>query len=175
LPRVGGDILQAGMDFQVDAGGGAQTYQLWYQWLSPTVAGQTTLGTGGNPAGFIINSGDTIYIQVGYIVTNGIITGGFFVFANQTSRVTLPTIFIPLPPCANPNGSTAQWIVETPTQTTDPDPNTGAITRNQTTLPSFGDIVIDGGADGQTKENGPGDGTLINLNQGWPAANMARS
>jgi hypothetical protein len=121
-----------------------------------------------------INAGDTIIITVAYTYTStGAINGGTYQFANATTNEMAPATFIALPPCTAPNGSAAAWIVETPQEeSSTPDPLTGATSTNNTTLPSFQDIVITGDAFGtELKASEAGGSQLIQMSYPPPDIN----
>lgn len=171
LWQPGGDILQAGVEFSVGIG---SPWTLWYEWLSPTVSGQTLLS--GLPIDFFITPNDDIFIQVSYSILSGTneVAGASFIFANYTTGVAIPSISIDLPPCTYPNGSTVEWIVETTQITSPADAKTGNIIQNFSTLPAFDQINVNyGGASGPGGKNSSASWgtTPINLVAPYPVPN----
>jgi Peptidase A4 family len=109
------DVLQTGISCHVDAATGAATYLAWFEWFvtdysvpgQPDYVFQTNLPVPVNP-------GDQILLFVGYDGQGS----GFFFFQNTSDPLTpWPTLSgtLAAPIGADANGSTVEWIVETPT------------------------------------------------------------
>jgi Peptidase A4 family len=124
------DVLQAGIDQNVDAEGNAH-YSAWYEWyVSPpspgTVSGPVDslgfplawVGPGGSfqyiyttaITNFPVGASDQIYCSVQYINNN---TAGHILIGNATTGAQFSLTLAP-PPTASFDGQSVEWIMEAP-------------------------------------------------------------
>jgi hypothetical protein len=106
---VSNDVLQAGIQQHVSAGGVA-TYVAWYEWFAPQQAGSPGYIFQTNIPNFPVSPGQQVYCSVQYI--NGK-TGGSISFANEATGQHFSITLAP-PPGASANGSSCEWIMEAP-------------------------------------------------------------
>jgi hypothetical protein len=124
------DVLQAGVQQQVDASGKA-SYVAWYEWFTPPVANSPPYIWQVNIPNFPIAPGDTVFCSVQYIGK----TAGHLYFFNATNPAAAPlSITLAPPPGASFSGNSAEWIMEC---------NDGGEPQNS--LPAFTPVKFSGG------------------------------
>ncbi|HVI08892.1 MAG TPA: G1 family glutamic endopeptidase [Candidatus Binatia bacterium] len=106
------DVLQAGVEQDVDGGGHAH-YYAWYEWFedvdaeaqnpNPKYVDQISIPT------VPVNAGDEIFVSVQYIGK----TFGYIWVANRSTGRHFTIVLAP-PPGADFNGKTVEWIMEDP-------------------------------------------------------------
>jgi hypothetical protein len=105
------DVLQAGVDHDVDSGGHAH-YDAWYEWYDEI---DVEKNTGPNYVHAVsiptvpITPGDEIFVSVQYIGKSF----GYIWLANQTTGKHFTIVLAP-PPNADFNGKSVEWIMEDP-------------------------------------------------------------
>ena len=104
------DVLQAGIQQQVDAYGNAN-YVAWYEWfVEGADPNQFPYIYQTNIPNFPVAPGQTIYCSVQYVGNN---TAGQLYLANQTTGENFTITLVP-PTGASFNGTDAEWIMEAP-------------------------------------------------------------
>jgi hypothetical protein len=103
------DVLQAGIQQRVTAGGQAQ-YIAWYEWFAPPQTNSPGYVWQTNITNFPVSPGQQVYCSVQYINNN---TAGYLYFANQTTGHHFSITLTP-PPGASFNGDSMEWIMEAP-------------------------------------------------------------
>lgn len=101
------DVLQAGVQQQVDAKGNA-SYVAWYEWFAPPQPNSPGYIWQTNINNFPVKPGDTLFCSAQYVGT----TAGHLYFANLTTNSPPLSITLAPPPGATFSGNSAEWIME---------------------------------------------------------------
>jgi len=123
------DVLQAGVQQQVDAHGNA-SYVAWYEWFAPQQPSSPGYIWQTNITNFPVKAGDMLFCSAQYVGT----TAGHLYFANLTTNSPPLSITLAPPPGATFSGNSAEWIMEC---------NDGGEPANS--LPAFTPVDFSGG------------------------------
>ena len=102
------DVLQAGVQQLVDHNGNPQ-YVAWYEWFAPRQEDSPPYIFVTAIPNFAVSPGQTVYCSIQYVGS----TAGQVYFANQSTGQHFSVTLAP-PPGATFNGSSAEWIMESP-------------------------------------------------------------
>ena len=102
------DVLQAGVQQLVDHNGNPQ-YVAWYEWFAPRQEDSPPYIFVTTIPNFAVSPGQTVYCSIQYVGS----TAGQVYFANQSTGQHFSVTLAP-PPGATFNGSSAEWIMESP-------------------------------------------------------------
>jgi hypothetical protein len=116
------DVLQAGVQQQVDANGNAH-YVAWFEWFAPKESDSPPYIFQTNIPNFVVSPGQTVFCSVQYIERfprrpapskqRRSLWAGQLVFANETTGQHFSITLAP-PPNATFSGNCAEWIMEAP-------------------------------------------------------------
>jgi Peptidase A4 family len=105
------EVLQAGVEQAVDQNGDA-TYSAWFSWLVQ-IPGEPPVSEGMTILNFPVNDGETIFCSVVYLESR---RAGQICLANEDSGAWIPPMTLAAPQGATLSGSSAEWIMEAPSE-----------------------------------------------------------
>lgn len=113
LDLVSTDVLQGGVQQQVDANGNA-SYVAWFEWFAPPQANSPQYIFQSNVPSLTVSPGDMVFCLVSYFgPLPGIGNMGNVLFFNMSTNAAFAVLLFP-PPGATNSGNTIEWIMEAP-------------------------------------------------------------